>query len=333
MQDNILFGRPYDQQQFEKAVFGACLEDDLKVLPGGPLSEIGERGINLSGGQKARVSLARAIYSDADIYLLDDPISAVDAHVGMHIIEHCLLGVLKHKTVLLVTHHLPILPKCDMIVILEDNGTVKVSGSYDEIMNSGIEVGQYLGAKGAHGDSSGTAKSELSVVSKAVPEKEVKSEEEKKEGDLMTKEERNDGGVLLSTYWTFIHYGGLFMFFVTIFAQAACQVLGIEANFWLADWGKETSILNYYQGANMSIDRNMYWFHGYCGMQMASIFCLFVSRMALNYHRTRSAARLHETCLTNVMSLPVSFFDVTPVGRIINRFSQGEWGFIYIVLV
>jgi len=97
VQDNILFGKQYDEKKFAAALHAANLEDDIKILPGGILTEIGERGINLSGGQKARVALARAVYSDADIYLLDDPLSAVDAHVGQHIFKECIKGALKQK--------------------------------------------------------------------------------------------------------------------------------------------------------------------------------------------------------------------------------------------
>jgi ABC-type multidrug transport system fused ATPase/permease subunit len=331
VKDNILFGKEYNEDHFNRAISAACLDDDLKILPGGILTEIGERGINLSGGQKARVALARAIYSDADIYLLDDPISAVDAHVGTHIIENCIQGALRNKTRFLVTHHLPLLPLCDQIVILDQDGTVKANGSLSEIINSGINVEQYLGHE--QQDTSKTADEDTSVSNseadrdpssakvKPSSKKLVDEEQGEEKKILMTKEDRKDGDVPLKTYWLFIKYGGLFPFFVVCFSQAATQVLGINANFWLADWGKETSIAGF-QGTEMSMPRNMFWFHGYVGMQMASIFFLFLSRMALNYHRSIAATVLHERLLKNVLFLPVSFFDVTPVGRIINRFSQ-----------
>jgi len=320
VRDNIIFGKEYNEEQFNRAIFAACLVDDIKILPGGIMTEIGERGINLSGGQKARVSLARAIYNDADIYLLDDPISAVDAHVGMHIVEHCIKKALDGKTRLLVTHHLPILPQCDMIIILDTDGTVKISGSYSDIMNSGVDVEQYLGQHKE--DTTDVVKTEKDTSSAKVDSVKDKVEtKEKEETKIITKEERKDGDVPLSTYLLFIKYGGLFPFFLVIFGQIATQVLGINANFWLADWGKETSIEEY-SGRKMSMSRNMFWFNGYVGMQMASIGFLFLSRMALNYHRSFAATVLHERVLKRVLFLPVSFFDVTPVGRIVNRFSQ-----------
>lgn len=147
VRDNITFGSDLDEERLKRAIYVAAMEDDLKILQGGIMCEIGERGINLSGGQKARACLARAVYNDADIYLLDDPLSAVDAHVGEHIFRKCIKEELKNKTVLLVTHHLHVLPQCDKIVILDDDGKILISGTYEEIMRSGVDVEKYLATK------------------------------------------------------------------------------------------------------------------------------------------------------------------------------------------
>jgi ABC-type Mn2+/Zn2+ transport system ATPase subunit len=110
LKENILFGQPFDEQKYKDVIYHCCLTRDLEILPGGDLTEIGERGINLSGGQRQRVSLARAVYFDADVILLDDPLSAVDAHVGRFLFENCIMGTLKEKTRILVTHQLHVLP-------------------------------------------------------------------------------------------------------------------------------------------------------------------------------------------------------------------------------
>ena len=102
------------------------------MLPAGDRTEIGEKGINLSGGQKARVSLARAVYQDADDYILDDPLSAVDGHVSRHIFDECITGYLAGKTRLLVTHQIQYLPRCDVVVVV-DKGTVAASGTFDQV--------------------------------------------------------------------------------------------------------------------------------------------------------------------------------------------------------
>lgn len=139
VQNNILFGKEYVESKFDEAIYASCLEDDITILPGGLQTQIGEKGINLSGGQKARVALARAVYRDADIYLLDDPLSAVDAHVAQFIFHECICNALKSKTRLLVTHHVHILPHVDKVVLLED-GAVAFFGTYEELRQRGVDI-------------------------------------------------------------------------------------------------------------------------------------------------------------------------------------------------
>lgn len=131
-QDNILFGRQFDKAFYQKVLEACALTQDIRILPGGDETEIGEKGINLSGGQKQRVSLARAVYSQAEIYLLDDPLSAVDSHVGKHIFENVIgpKGILANKTRLLVTHGISYLPSVDNIFVM-DGGEISESGHYE----------------------------------------------------------------------------------------------------------------------------------------------------------------------------------------------------------
>ena len=131
LQDNITFGKKFDLLRWEEAIDACCLKQDLEILPGGSETEIGEKGINLSGGQKQRVSLARALYQDADVYILDDPLSAVDVHVGKHIFENFINGAIKDKARLLVTNQLSYLPFADKIVMI-DKGEIIVQGSLDD---------------------------------------------------------------------------------------------------------------------------------------------------------------------------------------------------------
>lgn len=131
LQDNITFGKPYNKRFYQQVVNACALTADFAMLPGGDQTEIGEKGINLSGGQKQRVSLARAVYSGADIYIFDDPLSAVDSHVGKHIFDNVIgeTGMLKGKTRFLVTHAISFLPKVDEIFVML-NGEISESGSY-----------------------------------------------------------------------------------------------------------------------------------------------------------------------------------------------------------
>lgn len=131
LQDNITFGKPFNKRFYQQVVEACALTQDFSMLPGGDLTEIGEKGINLSGGQKQRVSIARAVYSEADLYIFDDPLSAVDSHVGKHIFDNVIgeHGLLKGKTRFLVTHAISFLPKVDEILVMI-NGEISESGSY-----------------------------------------------------------------------------------------------------------------------------------------------------------------------------------------------------------
>lgn len=136
LKDNILFGRPLNEEFYEKVIEACALSADLAMLPAGDQTEIGEKGINLSGGQKQRVALARAVYSEADIYLLDDPLSAVDSHVGKHIFNNVFdenTGLLRGKSRLLVTHAVVYLPRVNEIYVMV-NGEITESGSYRELL-------------------------------------------------------------------------------------------------------------------------------------------------------------------------------------------------------
>ncbi|KAI5634784.1 ABC transporter transmembrane region domain-containing protein [Phthorimaea operculella] len=135
VRQNILFGLPYDRTRYKKVVTACALLRDFELLPGGDSTLVGERGISLSGGQRARIGLARACYRQADMYLLDDPLSAVDTHVGKHLVNECVMGLLRHSTRILVTHQLHHLKQADKIIILR-NGEIESQGNFDEVSRS-----------------------------------------------------------------------------------------------------------------------------------------------------------------------------------------------------
>ena len=145
LQYNITFGKDLDDSKYNKVLESCALGPDLDILPNGDMTEIGEKGINLSGGQKQRVSLARAVYNDGDIYLLDDPLSAVDAHVGKHIFDNVIgkNGLLKDKTRVLVTHGVKFLPFVDNIIVIK-GGKISEMGTYKELLDQGNEFADFL---------------------------------------------------------------------------------------------------------------------------------------------------------------------------------------------
>lgn len=147
VRQNILFGKAYDAEHYARVVQACALEDDFVQWPHGDRTLVGERGMALSGGQKARVTLARAVYRPADCYLLDDPLSAVDAHVGKHLFEKCIRGFLSDSAVILVTHQLQYLEQADLIVVLKQ-GQVQETGNFQHLVKNGLDFSAFL----SHGD-------------------------------------------------------------------------------------------------------------------------------------------------------------------------------------
>ena len=135
MKENILFFLPEDEEKLKKVIHYASLEEDLKILGNGLDTEIGEKGVNLSGGQKARISLARALYSDRDIYLLDDVLSAVDFHVGKFLMEETILGYLRKKTVIMPSHAINFAEQADNIVVMKKGEIIK-KGSFSDVFET-----------------------------------------------------------------------------------------------------------------------------------------------------------------------------------------------------
>ncbi|GJQ84115.1 hypothetical protein Trydic_g12088 [Trypoxylus dichotomus] len=143
VRQNILFGLPMERARYKMVVKRCALERDFTLLPHGDKTIVGERGVSLSGGQRARINLARAVYKQADIYLLDDPLSAVDTHVGKQLFDGCISGYLREKMVVLITHQLQYLKEVDQIIILE-NGITKAQGTYNDLKNSGLDFAKLL---------------------------------------------------------------------------------------------------------------------------------------------------------------------------------------------
>ncbi|KAK2963510.1 Multidrug resistance-associated protein [Blattamonas nauphoetae] len=187
---NITFNADYDEEKYWNTVRVCALEPDFKIFAAGDETAIGEKGVNLSGGQKARIQLARAVYSDKDIYILDDPLSAVDAHVGRYLMDNCICGVLKGKTVILMTNQLQFLDRADKILVL-DNGRITAQGTYAEIREQGVNFDEFI------------IKSDKKTDKKKQKKVEVKEEEKTDEENakqILTEEEQETGGIKFTSY-------------------------------------------------------------------------------------------------------------------------------------
>ena len=328
LRQNILFCQEEKEARYQAVLEACALGPDLKVLPAGDLTELGERGISLSGGQKQRVSLARAVYSQADVYLLDDPLAAVDAHVGHHLFQQVIgpEGLLATKTRVLVTHGLTYLPQCDHIIVLAD-GEVQEQGSYSKLVEQGGEFAKFLEehrtAKSVAQDQKRPSRHGL-VLGLEGNQKEMEQETEEKQ-PLLTKTMENDqmevaatGRVSSSVYLTYLSALGPGGCLITLVTLTLAMVAMAATNWWVKVWtdtptnttssSKQTSSMT-----NLSV-------YGGLGLVQSTMFLLY--SLALVYTTLRGSKLLHKNMLARLMRSPMSFFERTPLGRIVNRFGK-----------
>uniref|UniRef100_A0A8C0IE93 Uncharacterized protein n=1 Tax=Bubo bubo TaxID=30461 RepID=A0A8C0IE93_BUBBB len=305
LKDNILFGSELDEARYQQVIKACALLPDLELLPAGDQTEIGEKGINLSGGQKQRVSLARAVYSNADIYVLDDPLSAVDAHVGKYLFKHVLgpKGLLQKKTRILVTHSISFLPQVDNIVVLVA-GAVSEHGSYSTLLANRGAFAQFLNLYGSQ---------------------EEDASEKNTTGTGNTTGLRQLEGlcvclqVKFSMYLRYLHAVGLWYSFWVAMGYVGQYAAFVGTNLWLSAW---TDDAERYLNQTYPVEQRdlRIGVFGALGVSQA-LFLLFATLLCA--HGAMRASRvMHQQLLSNILRVPMSFFDTTPTGRIVNRFAK-----------
>ncbi|KAF9347371.1 hypothetical protein BGX26_001151 [Mortierella sp. AD094] len=355
LRENIVFGKPFDQQKYDRILFACGLLPDIEILDAGDLTEIGERGINLSGGQKQRVSLARAAYQDADIYLFDDPLSAVDAHVDQHLWQHLIgpKGLLNQKTRVIVTHGIHHLEEVDHILMIKA-GYIEESGNYSVLMKAKKAFYQlikefsvtYKAKKAASKTGKGSAKddgigaavaaikSDTGSASSstsastttsddgneaesitAVEEAKVKG---KGSGELIEEEHVQDGIVQWKIFATYCKAMSYYYFIITISLFVIWEAFQLGVPLWLEHWIRVSE----------TTDKPVYYFLGvYAALvvayMMVDVYLTYVSKVAACM---QASVVLHNDAIERVMRLPMSFFDSTPQGRVLNRFSSDVAG-------
>ncbi|OMO92328.1 hypothetical protein COLO4_17672 [Corchorus olitorius] len=322
VRDNILFGSPFDSARYEKAIDVTALQHDLELLPGGDLTEIGERGVNISGGQKQRVSMARAVYSNSDVYIFDDPLSALDAHVARQVFDKCMKGELRGKTRVLVTNQLHFLSQVDRIILVHE-GMVKEEGTFEDLSNNGVLFQKLMENAGKMEEYAEENENVDTVDHKTVANgvandlsKNAGQTTKRKEGKsvLIKQEERETGVVswnVLARYKNAL--GGFWVVMVLFTCYFLTETLRISSSTWLSSWTDQSTTKVYGAGFYNLI---------YALLSLCQVTVTLVNSYWLVISSLYAARRLHDAMLGSILRAPMVFFHTNPLGRIINRFAK-----------
>lgn len=379
VRNNILFGHDYDKEHYDQVVEACALKPDLAVLPAGDNTEVGEKGINVSGGQKQRMSIARAAYSGRDVYLFDDPLSAVDSHVGKHIFDKVIgpKGMLRNKTRILVTHRLSVLPEVDTVVVMRD-GTVSDCGSFQELLSRGgafseflvqfiqesqeteqpmseedvelftaiasqtslptPELVRYRSARSDLSDTDSSLPDEQNSVLRrrqshrrssgressggaggsSVAQSKQPSVARASKAKLTVEETSEVGSVKWRVYWDFVKAMGTWITLASLSTYIISHAFNIGGSIWLGVWSNDALDPELATDpAQKNYRLGMYAMYGF----VETAFVLF-GGVWLNLAILQGSRVVHDRMLHRVLRAPMAFFDTTPMGRILNRFSK-----------
>ncbi|CAF3836416.1 unnamed protein product, partial [Rotaria magnacalcarata] len=341
--DNILFGKPYNEQLYKRVIDACALENDIKSLgAAGDFKLVGENGVTLSGGQKARLALARAVYQDKDIYLLDDPLSAVDVHVARHLFTNCISGLLKYKTRLLCTHHVQFMDQADYIILV-DNGRIVRAGKPNEVLTSAEGLLLSSNHSSQTGVAMTTHKSMIDI------EEQVIQTETALENEA---EQRCTGTVKFTIWKRYLIAVGIFLSFSIVLSVFLMQASRNVFDWWLSYWtSHQLSLLNIkhitdqtskkflnhslvsnidarpmFGFATQTADKDFKrFFIIYVSLAIANSLFTLMRAFTFAYGGIAAARKLHKSLLNSLLKCSISFFDATPSGRILNRFSSDTW--------
>ncbi|KAJ3286409.1 hypothetical protein HDU79_006491 [Rhizoclosmatium sp. JEL0117] len=367
IRENILMGHAFDEKRYRETLEACSLVRDLETFSGGDLTEIGEKGVSISGGQKQRISLARAVYSDASVVLLDDPLSAVDAPTARHLLKYAVLGALKGRTVILVTHAVGLVaPFADHVVILQ-NGEVVSQGTPTEIAsdpNVPDITHQMLAQTVVLTDEEDVKKDPNAAEKKDV----VASDEDGTK--LVEDEKRETGSVSWKVYKTYWDAGGGLLFLISfVVFQWLQSGANVSTDWWLSKWtssanatepvGNMTSAFVYgpvqqFGAAPLMMaagfvdgtkttnvvslqsfvasavsatgglghSETMFFIAIYGLLGFMKVLVAVILNLINVFGAIRASRSLHESLLASVLGAPLRFFETTPLGRILNRFSK-----------
>lgn len=341
VRDNILFGKDYDPVFYQTVIEACALTDDLNVLPNGDRTEVGENGVTLSGGQKARLALARAVYMDKNIYLLDDPLAAVDTDVAEHLMKKCILELLREKTRILCTHRIEFVHKADTVVLME-NGTIVKTGSPAEILPLVEVAPKTRQSKDKKKEKDAAETEEEGSLNDPCVTEDVDSSET---------EQKLVGGLAWSVYRTYWRSVGGALATAVLLSLFLMQASRNASDWWLSHWisklknngssssnGSSSGLfssphlllfshhhlmspLSSVHPSNISSDVEFY-LTVYGSIAVANTVFTALRAFLFAYGAICAATAVHDRLLDRVLKATVGFFDTTPLGRILNRFSS-----------
>lgn len=351
VRENILFGHKYDPEFYAEVINACALTTDLKTLLKGDKTEVGEKGISLSGGQKARLALARAVYARADVYLLDDPLSAVDEHVGKHLIDNVLgpTGLLRSKCKILATNAIHVLSIADNLHMVRDGKLVE-QGTYLDIMSQEssqlrtliVEFGK--GSKSSlvvpstaasvKGVLTSTEETELVVdvhdskslrrasIAPLLTDEErlilqLEEEEDEDDEDLKARKERvEQGKVKFEVYKEYAKACKPRNVIIYLGAIIVSMVINVSSNIWLKHWSE----VNTEKGYNPNVTKYL-GIYFLLGLGFSTTTLIQTCWMWI-FCTIQGSIKLHSMMASSVLRAPMSFFETTPIGRVLNRFSN-----------
>ncbi|XP_022093427.1 multidrug resistance-associated protein 4-like [Acanthaster planci] len=348
LRDNILFGSEYDSAKYQRVIKQCALTKDIELLPHDDQTLVGERGVTLSGGQRARASLARALYSDADVFLLDDPLSAVDPAVGKHLFDRCILHQMRDKARILVTHQLQFLNKADKILILKQ-GRSAGYGTYHQLRKEGVDFAALLKKKSDDDDQAGEKKPQF--LGPKTHQRKISTSSSASfhagqdevgvfifhASNLLTllvekpvdiaPEEMAVGTVQWMVYLRYFRAAAGFLFLLTwVIAVVGAQAALTFTDHWLATWAyeeeKHLAAMNQeFQNATKN-NHQSHYIRVYAMLCGGSSLALLIRSFLFFHLFVTASGALHNQMFAAIIRAPMQFFDTNPVGRILNRFSK-----------
>uniref|UniRef100_UPI00358FFAEC ATP-binding cassette sub-family C member 9-like n=1 Tax=Myxine glutinosa TaxID=7769 RepID=UPI00358FFAEC len=344
VEENITFGSLFNKQRY-KAVIDTCsLQPDIDILPQGDQTLIGERGVNLSGGQRQRISVARVLYQETNVVFLDDPFSALDIHLSDHLLQEGIVKLLHNdkRTTVLVTHKLQYLPHADWIVAMKD-GSVLREGTLLDIQTQDPELYEHWKTLMNRQDkefqkdteSEGRTALERKNLRRAMYSREAQLktqvEDEEEEEELESSEDDMSSAFRQRTelpwraFGRYLSSGGVPLLLLLLISQLLKHTVMVAIDYWLAEWTSHIMSSNYSADASTHKEGESSGqsFHSvvFGALSVLGILLCLITSLTVEWTGVKSSHSVHNTMLRKVVQAPMRFFDTTPLGHILNRFS------------